>query len=207
MIYAKAFLIDLDGVLYVERRPVPGAKECLWLLEELGYPNRFVSNTTSKCRETLAKFLGEMGFDIPEKQILTPAVVAAKQIGLGKKRRCYLLSKEDLQKDRYWMASDGLNLAAGPFAAALEYATRKDAVVVGKPRSEFFQIALGELRTLPEETAMIGDDINTDVGGAKRMGILGILVKTGKYSEEALLRSRISPDFTLESIADLKRYL
>ena len=76
---AKAFLIDLDGVLYVDKNPIFGAKETLARLEEMGYRYRFISNTTSKSRRTLATFLAGLGFEIPEEKILTPAVVAAER--------------------------------------------------------------------------------------------------------------------------------
>ena len=44
-----------------------------------------------------------------------------------------------LENDRYWMAADGLSLSAGPIVKALEYATGKTAMVMGKPSRNFFQ--------------------------------------------------------------------
>src|SRR5207302_123956 len=43
-----------------------------------------------------------------------------------------------LQKNRYWLRADGLSLDVGPFVAAIEYATGRDAYVVGKPAQAFF---------------------------------------------------------------------
>jgi len=71
-----------------------------------------------------------------------------------------------LEKDRYWMGSDGLCLSA-----------------------------------------MIGDDINTDVGGAQDMGMMGILVKTGMYRRGLVESSSVTPDLTLDSIAELRDLL
>jgi ribonucleotide monophosphatase NagD (HAD superfamily) len=59
----------------------------------------------------------------------------------------------------------------------------------------------------PQDAAMIGDDIITDVGGAQRVGMLGILVRTGKYRPEHVERSGVRPDCVLDSIADLARWL
>jgi ribonucleotide monophosphatase NagD (HAD superfamily) len=56
----------------------------------------------------------------------------------------------------------------------------------------------------PEKTAMIGDDIRTDVGGAQNAGLVGVLVKTGKYSSAVVEDSGIIPDRILPSIAHLK---
>ena len=40
---------------------------------------------------------------------------------------------------------------------ALEYASGKKAIVVGKPQLEFFQSVMQEFSCLAEETVMIGD--------------------------------------------------
>ena len=42
-----------------------------------------------------------------------------------------------LENDRYWMADSGLSLSAGPIVKALEYATGKSAMVMGKPSQTF----------------------------------------------------------------------
>lgn len=105
-----------------------------------------------------------------------------------------------LEKDRYWMDTDGLALAAGPFVAALEFATGKEALVIGKPSPSFFRLALAELGAEAHMTAMIGDDIETDIGGAMRCGLQGVLVRTGKYREETLLRSGVHPTYIIDSL-------
>lgn len=52
---------------------------------------------------------------------------------------------------------------------------------------------------------MIGDDIDSDVGGGQAVGTAGILVKTGKYRPEHAQQSPVTPDLLLDSIADLPR--
>jgi len=108
-----------------------------------------------------------------------------------------------LEKDRYWKAPDGLSLSAGPFVSALEYATGKTAIVMGKPSKTFFELALTDLHLHPGDVAMIGDDLFTDVGGAQAAGMAGILVRTGKFREDTLRRSTIVPDAVIDSIADM----
>jgi HAD superfamily hydrolase (TIGR01458 family) len=112
-----------------------------------------------------------------------------------------------LERDRYWMGADGLMLAAGPFVAALEYATGKQALVMGKPSPRFFTLALADMGLSPGETAMIGDDVVTDIGGAKQCGITGILVRTGKFRPETLTAAPVQPDFVIDSIARLDTLL
>jgi len=108
-----------------------------------------------------------------------------------------------LERDRYWMAQDGLALSAGPFVSALEYATGKTAILMGKPSKTFFDLALRDMGLSPDRVAMIGDDLITDVGGAKQAGMKGILVRTGKYREDLLHKSAVVPDMIIGSIADV----
>jgi HAD superfamily hydrolase (TIGR01458 family) len=112
-----------------------------------------------------------------------------------------------LQKNRYWETAGGLSLDAGPFVSALEYATGREAEVVGKPSPPFFELALGELGTSPNRAAMVGDDVEADVGGAMDAGLAGILVRTGKYREDMVKESGIAPTATVDSIADVPALL
>ena len=112
-----------------------------------------------------------------------------------------------LEQDRYWMGADGLVLSTGPFVAALEYATGKNSVLMGKPSPDFFELALRDVNAQPDEAAMIGDDILTDIGGAQTLGMRGILVKTGKYRADLARGSVVTPDLVLDSIAKLADYL
>jgi ribonucleotide monophosphatase NagD (HAD superfamily) len=72
-------------------------------------------------------------------------------------------------------------LDAGPFVVALEYAAGVEATVLGKPAKDFFLSAVASLGCRPEETVLVGDDAASDVGGALKAGLRGILVRTGKY--------------------------
>jgi HAD superfamily hydrolase (TIGR01458 family) len=108
-----------------------------------------------------------------------------------------------LQKNRYWRTQEGLSLDAGPFVAALEYASGKSATVVGKPEREFFRIALADMKLQPHEVAMVGDDVESDVAGAQAAGLHGILVKTGKYRRGA----EGTPDLLLDTVANLPEVL
>jgi HAD superfamily hydrolase (TIGR01458 family) len=112
-----------------------------------------------------------------------------------------------LQKNRYWETSEGLSLDAGPFVSALEYATGREAEVLGKPSPAFFELALGELGVSADRAAMVGDDVEADVGGAMDAGLAGILVRTGKYREDLVDESGIEPTATADSIADVPELL
>ena len=107
-----------------------------------------------------------------------------------------------LSKNRYWQRAGGeLSLDAGPFVAALEYASGKGAIGVGKPERAFFELALRNLGLHPGEVAMVGDDPALDIGGARAAGLRAILVQTGRYRPGAEMPTR--PDLVLESVARL----
>jgi HAD superfamily hydrolase (TIGR01458 family) len=112
-----------------------------------------------------------------------------------------------LQKNRYWEKAEGLSLDAGPFVASLEYATGREAEVMGKPSPAFFDLALGELGVPADHAAMVGDDVEADVGGAIDAGLAGILVRTGKYREDLVRDSGVDPTATVDSIADVPALL
>ncbi|PNG25175.1 TIGR01458 family HAD-type hydrolase [Methylocella silvestris] len=87
-----------------------------------------------------------------------------------------------LANNRNFLDSDGdLSLDAGPFVAALEYASGKKPLVLGKPSPAFFKLAVESMGLDMEDVAMIGDDAESDVGGAMAAGLKGVLVRTGKY--------------------------
>lgn len=106
---------------------------------------------------------------------------------------------------RYWRAEDGLWLDAGPFVRALEYAVGRDAVVLGKPDPAFYGAAVDALGLEADQVVMVGDDIRTDIEGAQRAGLTGVLVRTGKFSPSDL-SGDVSPGAVLDSIADLPRW-
>ena len=112
-----------------------------------------------------------------------------------------------LHKGKFWQTEQGLRVDIGAFVAGLEYVTEKQATVLGKPSEEFYRLALADLGLAPGEVAMVGDDIESDIGGAQKVGMTGVLVRTGKYRETLVRQSGISPDFTIDSIADLPRLM
>lgn len=110
-----------------------------------------------------------------------------------------------LHKGKFWQTSAGLHMDIGAFVAGLEYVTGKHAVIIGKPSEAFFSLAIQQLNLPTDQVLMVGDDIDSDVGGAQRSGLRGALVKTGKYRAEYAAASRIKPDWVLDSVADLVR--
>ena len=92
-----------------------------------------------------------------------------------------------LAKNRAFMDTDhALSLDAGAFVAALEYASQKEATLMGKPAPDFYAAAVSRLGVDVSSTVMVGDDAEADVSGALSAGIgHALLVRTGKYQPGA----------------------
>ena len=111
-----------------------------------------------------------------------------------------------LGRARYWQGPGGaLRLDAGPFVAALEQATGREALVLGKPAPRFFEAALAGLDVPAAQVALVGDDAETDVRAAMRAGLTGVLVRTGKFrdGDERGSDENPAPDAVLDSAADV----
>lgn len=107
-------------------------------------------------------------------------------------------------KNRCFKDADGeLSMDAGGFVSALEYASGKTALIIGKPSRTFFHQACAALQTDPQQCVMIGDDIESDVAGAQAAGLKAVLVRTGKFCPEHLRRG-IKPDAVADSIAAIE---
>ena len=92
---------------------------------------------------------------------------------------------------RFRDADGGPSMDAGAFVAALEYASDREAEVLGKPAEAFFAAALVDIGCPAADAAMIGDDAEADIAGALRAGLgEAVLVRTGKYRPGTKRRSR-----------------
>src|SRR5919197_4102939 len=74
-----ALLIDLDGVLYVEDAPIPGAIETVAALRATGMTLRFVTNTTARPRRAILDRLQRLGFHPEQGELITPATLAVRR--------------------------------------------------------------------------------------------------------------------------------
>jgi phospholysine phosphohistidine inorganic pyrophosphate phosphatase len=256
----RAFLFDMDGVLYNDTVPIPGSREALAWVRSQKIPHLFVTNTSSQSRRHLAEKLITMGIEATAGDVLCPPAAAAdwlrehargtstaEQVALfippnaraeftglhplppdaetGAQyvvigdlaeawdfrtiNRAFRLlhSNPDSQlialgMTRYWQTPGGLQLDVAPFVAALEHASRKQAIVFGKPAAPFFNAAAAKLGVPPADILMIGDDMEIDVGGAQKSGMMAAIVKTGKFRPADFERG-VTPDVVLESIASL----
>lgn len=250
-----AVLLDIDGVLTVSWRPLPGAVAAVTALRNAGLKVALLTNTTSRTRAQIAATLAAAGFPVGADDVLTaPALAAGYLADRYPGARCLLLNSGDISADLagvslvddhpdivliggagpefgyqalneafgylqqgarllalhrnlYWRTDAGLQLDTGAFLAGLERAAGMTAEVIGKPAAAFFEAALASLGADSSAASMIGDDIEADVLAAQRVGITGVLVRTGKYLPRTLDSASGTPDHVIDSIADVPALL
>jgi len=106
----------------------------------------------------------------------------------------------------YYMPDEGPILSPGAIVAAIEYQTKREAVVVGKPSLIHFIYVLNSLGVTPRDAVMVGDDIEADILPAKSLGISTVWITGVKRwdSQEAPPRA---VDLALPRVDDLVKYL
>jgi ribonucleotide monophosphatase NagD (HAD superfamily) len=72
----RGVLIDLDGVVYVGNRALPGSLEAIRRIRESGIPFKFITNTTRRPRRRIVSDLARLGLDIVAEDLFTPAALA-----------------------------------------------------------------------------------------------------------------------------------
>jgi 4-nitrophenyl phosphatase len=93
---------------------------------------------------------------------------------------------------------------AGSFISLIQTATGVTPTIIGKPGPAIFQEAMHRLGGQPENTAMVGDRLNTDIAGGKAAGIQTILVLSGISTQADVAQNpHLQPDFTFSDIGEL----
>jgi len=97
-----------------------------------------------------------------------------------------------------------VELTVGAYGKMLADAARVEATYIGKPNRIIFDMTLETMNIEKNNILMVGDKIESDIRGAKNVGIQSALVKAGEFKESDL-ESDIKPDYLCESIQDLAR--
>ena len=105
--------------------------------------------------------------------------------------------------DNVGPSPDGLLPATGSVAALISRATGRDPYYVGKPNPLMMRSALNAIDAHSEDTAMIGDRMDTDIVAGLEAGLEAILVLTGVTSRADAERHAYRPSRIVESIAEI----
>ena len=100
-------------------------------------------------------------------------------------------------------SADGPLPATGAIAALITKATGMEPYVVGKPNPMMFRSAMNKIGAHSENTAMIGDRMDTDIIAGIEAGLHTILVMTGISDETEVQRYPFRPDEILSGVHEL----
>lgn len=219
-----AFLLDLDGVVYVGDTLLPGVTEVLACLRSRGRVVRFVTNDPRPTREDVVHRLGRLGVRATVEEIVSSGWATACWLRQQDITRAYVVGSDGLRGelaaqgvesveetgaeavvvgcdetvtyrdlaqatallrtgvpfvatnvDATFPTASGPWPATGAVVAAIQTASGRRPIVVGKPGPEMFRLTQ---RGLPAATrvVVVGDTAATDVVGAHRAGLPAILV-------------------------------
>ena len=220
-----AFLLDLDGVVYVGEEPLPNAVKSLVRLREAGKQLRFLTNNPRLTRIQLSRRLTSMGVEAYEEEVVTSGWATAHYLREEGVSSAYVLGSRGLiseilkagvevvdrgpceavvvgaddlvsyghirqattaifsgarfiatNADNTFPSPEGPLPGTGAIVAAVQTTTGVEPVVVGKPFSPMFDAALQSVGVERERAVMIGDSPETDIEGARRAGITGVLI-------------------------------
>jgi HAD superfamily hydrolase (TIGR01450 family) len=235
----RAYLLDLDGVIYRGKQRLPGARELVEWLDASGRKAIYVSNNSFATPDEVAAKLRAMEMPRPEGRVLTAGWAAAQQLGrrfpggriyvLGVPSVVSMVAAAGLtpvwqdadegpppavvlvgldrmltydrlrrglravlagaafvtvNRDPVLPVEDGLEPGTGSIARALEYATGREAEIVGKPAPGILLEALSMAGVPPEQALLIGDGLDLDIVAGHRAGVDTALVLTGLTTAE-----------------------
>ena len=249
------FIIDLDGVIYLDKKPFKYSKTFINELIKQNKKYVFLTNDSSLSPNEYSKLLESEGIQCSKDQIITPInnfinLVDIKKIKnrnlmvfCSSKLKNYLIksgikviknidnyknaekiivsgninfSYKDLMyaslcvqngaelfatsTDNSYPTKLGNVPATGSIIAAILKTHNAKVINLGKPSKSIFSMALRTLGTNKKNTIMLGDNLITDIYGAKRNGIDSALILTGKTTKSALKNSTHSPNYILNDL-------
>ncbi|MBI3328331.1 MAG: HAD-IIA family hydrolase [Nitrospinae bacterium] len=147
----------------------------------------------ARCREAQAVVVGrDLEFNVDR------MAAAAKAIDAG---AAFIALNVDV---RLPLENGEYTAAAGPLVAAIATLAYKEPEILGKPSRAFFELAMRRLGIAPQEAVMVGDNVETDIKGAKAMGIWSILVTESHLKPTADLSQA---DLVVRDLEELLGYL
>jgi HAD superfamily hydrolase (TIGR01450 family) len=257
-----AVLLDLDGTLYHEQVPLPGAKELIRRLQDQRTNYACLSNSTTSPMRIMLR-LSDMGMEVDLDRVYTAAAAAADYIVERFKPagqtlpRIYNLATEGIQdmldgmvnwvqteaepcdaivigapsnsfatperqrvalhlmrkgaaavgicSDRIYPSDRGLEFGSGALSWQLCYAAGVEPVFCGKPQENFYMELCRRLGVQPEWCLLVGDNLESDIFGAKAVGMRTILTLTGvtRRSDLAKVPAESQPDLIIEDLTEL----
>lgn len=248
----RAFICDMDGVLYHGNRLLAGAGQFVAWLAASGKKFLFLTNSSERSPRELQQKLARLDIQVAEEHFYTSALATASflasqhphgsayvigEAGLTGALYEAGFSMNDVNPD-YVVVGDtrsytyerieravqlvrqgarligtnpdltgpserGLVPSTGALIAPIERATGRKAYFVGKPNPLMMRHALKRLDCRREETAIIGDRMDTDILSGIEAEIDSVLVLSGVTRRDDLGQFPYSPAFVLDGVGEI----
>ncbi|MEK7440270.1 MAG: HAD-IIA family hydrolase [Chloroflexota bacterium] len=160
--------------------------------------------------EGIRQAIAESGFVLWDEESAAEYVVVGMDHGLNweKLARATLNIRAGAKfigtnSDATFPTERGIVFGNGSILALLKTATDVEPLVIGKPAPIMYQQAMERLGGSVEDTAALGDRLETDILGAVRAGIRSILVLSGVSTRKHLADSEYQPQWVFSDIAEL----
>ena len=107
--------------------------------------------------------------------------------------------------DRVYPSPRGLELGSGALTHMVAYAANVAATFTGKPERIFFEELCRRLGARPQHCILVGDNLESDIAGAKQFGMATILTLTGVTRAEDVpnIPPQLKPDRVVEDLTRL----
>jgi NagD protein len=248
----KAFICDMDGVIYHGNKLLPGVIEFVEWLKKEEKQFLFLTNSSERSPRELQEKLARLGLEVPRENFYTSALATAAfvakqspgcsayvigetglsnalydaEISMNDVNPDYVIFGESrtytyenilravkfIQKgarligtnpDQTGPTEQGMVPATGALIAPIEQATGQKAYFVGKPNPLMMRTALKKLGCRREETAIIGDRMDTDIIAGVESEIATVLVLSGCTTREQVSNFAYRPDHILNGVGEI----
>jgi HAD superfamily hydrolase (TIGR01450 family) len=260
-----AVLLDLDGTVYHEDHPLPGAVELIRRLQAANKPFACLTNSTTS-PERISQRLARMDLRVDPSHVWSAGAAACDYVlhrftnprprvfnlasdgvqellegkvdwvsvddradappceaiivgtpvgefaGEARQRMALTIARRDRPvlvgccADRLYPSPRGLEFGSGAFTLMLQYAAdAPPAVFCGKPERIFFQELCERLKVDPRRCVLIGDNLESDVRGARGVGMTAIVTLSGITTRAALASAppELQPHAVVEDLRAL----
>ncbi|GBD04378.1 Acid sugar phosphatase [bacterium HR19] len=106
---------------------------------------------------------------------------------------------------------EGVFIGDLPICEMLSFASGKRYIKIGKPDPLIFGFVLAEFGVNPKFAVMVGDKLETDIKGAKNLGITAVLVRSSQTKKHFVPPTRFlsyeSPDISITNLEEILDYL
>ncbi len=107
--------------------------------------------------------------------------------------------------DRVYLSPRGIEFGSGALSFMLGYAANLRPIFCGKPEKLFFHELCQRLQVDPQMCLLVGDNLEADIGGAKRVSMRTILSLSGvtRQSDMTDIPEDLKPDLIVNSLAEI----